>query len=87
MLVFIYRSFVSFRMYESGINCPKVVLLRKHILVMTFIGHNQKPAPKLKDAKLSAADLIIAYDQCIEVGDVIAYCSLFHIDLASLTHE
>ena len=56
-------------MQENGINCPQVLLLRKHILVMSFIGHNQKPAPKLKVAKLSAADLIIAYEQCIEVGE------------------
>lgn len=38
---------------------------------MSFIGHNQKPAPKLKHAKMSAADLIIAYEQCIEVGQFI----------------
>ena len=65
-------------MYEHGINCPRVLLLRKHILVMGFIGNYQKPAPKLKDAKLSMADLIIAYEQCIEVCFIALYF-LIHV--------
>ncbi|PIK53678.1 putative serine/threonine-protein kinase RIO3 [Apostichopus japonicus] len=36
------------RMREAGIRTPDVILLKKHILVMTFIGENQKAAPKLK---------------------------------------
>jgi len=71
------------RMYEHGINCPHVLLLRKHILVMAFIGNYQKPAPKLKDAKLSMADLIIAYEQCIEMMQkMYKECNLIHADLS-----
>ena len=54
-------------MQEAGIPCPKVVCLRKHILVMTFVGADQKPAPKLKDAILSRSELESAYKQCTEV--------------------
>ena len=54
-------------MRESGVRCPEVILLKKHILVMSFIGDHQKAAPKLKDVKLSTADLLIAYEQVLEV--------------------
>jgi len=54
-------------MKKCGILCPSVVLLKKHILVMSFIGEGRNPAPKLKDAKLSDAEYELAYDQCVQV--------------------
>jgi len=54
-------------MKKRGIPCPSVVLLKKHILVMSFIGEERNPAPKLKDASLSDADYELAYDQCVQV--------------------
>ena len=36
------------RLQKVGIHCPEVVSLRKHVLVMSFIGNDQKAAPKLK---------------------------------------
>jgi len=48
-------------------NCPEVVVLRKHVLVMSFIGTDHVPAPTLKEAKLSHSQLQSAYDQCIKV--------------------
>ena len=56
-------------MRKFDIPCPRVQLLRKHILVMTFIGKDQIPAPKIKDAKLPSEDLQIAYNQIISVSD------------------
>ena len=56
-------------MRKFDIPCPRVQLLRKHILVMTFIGKDQIPAPKIKDAKLPPEDLQIAYNQIISVSD------------------
>jgi RIO kinase 1 len=41
------------------------VVLRKNILLMTFIGKNGVPAPRLKDAKLSDEKLREMYMQCI----------------------
>ncbi|XP_020623350.1 serine/threonine-protein kinase RIO3-like [Orbicella faveolata] len=55
------------RMKKAGIACPTVALLKKHILVMSFIGKDQQPAPKLKDAVLSARQLQLAYEQCVQV--------------------
>ena len=40
--------------------------LKKHILVMQFIGRDQVAAPKLKDAKLSKDQLCSAYQQVID---------------------
>ena len=55
-------------MEKCGIPCPRVITWRKNVLVMQFLGQNQIPAQKLKDAKLSAADLEDAYQQCIKVN-------------------
>ena len=55
-------------MRKAGIPCPTVALLKKHILVMSFIGKDQKPAPKLKDAVLSLRQLQQAYEQCVQVS-------------------
>lgn len=51
------------RLKNAGIPCPDVVVLKKHVLVMSFIGSNHNPAPKLKYAILSEADSILAYEQ------------------------
>ena len=55
------------RLSEGGVACPEVVLLKKHVLVMSFIGHDQIPAPTLKEAPLSRDQLTSAYQQCIQV--------------------
>lgn len=55
-------------MKKAEIPCPEVVLLRKHILVMSFIGKDHVPAPKLKDAKLSSEDMKNAYNQVLHVS-------------------
>lgn len=71
------------RMREAGIRAPIVILLKKHILVMTFIGENQQAAPKLKDVQLSSADKQIAYDQCLEMMErMYQACNLIHADLS-----
>lgn len=71
------------RMRKFAIPCPKVELLRKHILVMTFIGKDQKPAPKIKDAQLPPEDMEIAYNQIISVmKKLYRKCGLVHADLS-----
>lgn len=55
------------RLNEGGISCPEVVFLRKHILIMSFIGHDQKPAPTLKEIRLPSELMRSAYEQCIHV--------------------
>ena len=55
------------RMQKAGISCPKPLVLKKHVLVMSFIGRDQNPAPKLKDAPLSPHQMVTAYEQCVQV--------------------
>ena len=55
------------KMRKFYIPCPDVILLKKHVLIMSLIGGDSKPAPKLKDANLTQEQLKIAYEHCIQV--------------------
>ncbi|XP_048968787.1 serine/threonine-protein kinase RIO3 isoform X2 [Canis lupus baileyi] len=71
------------RMQRAGIPCPTVVLLKKHILVMSFIGHDQVPAPKLKEVKLSSEEMKEAYYQTLHLmQQLYNECTLVHADLS-----
>ncbi|XP_015208974.1 serine/threonine-protein kinase RIO3 [Lepisosteus oculatus] len=71
------------RMQKVGIPCPEVVILKKHILVMSFIGENQVPAPKLKDVKLNSEDMKGAYFQVLHMmQQLYQECNLVHSDLS-----
>lgn len=71
------------RMQRAGIPCPTVVLLKKHILVMSFIGHDQVPAPKLKEVKLSSEEMTDAYYQTLHLmQQLYNECTLVHADLS-----
>ena len=56
-------------MKKFNVPCPEVQVLKNHVLIMSFIGENGVPAPKLKVAPLSSADLEDAYEQVIRVGN------------------
>ena len=60
--------FTPHRLRRWGIPCPEVVLLRKHVLIMSFIGHDMKPAPKLREVSLTPTQMNTAYQQCIQVS-------------------
>ena len=55
-------------MSRGGIRVPEVVLLRNQVLLMSFIGRDGRPAPKLKEAaeRMSAEELGTAYNQVNE---------------------
>ena len=42
------------RLYKAGIPCPEPLILKNHVLVMGFLGDDGWPAPRLKDADISA---------------------------------
>lgn len=63
-----------YRMQRAGISCPSVVKLKKHVLVMSFIGEDGCAAPKLKDAELDDEQLQVAYEQCVEVRPFLRHC-------------
>lgn len=71
------------RMKRADIACPDVVVLKKHILVMSFIGENHVAAPKLKDAPLTFTDLNYAYEDVIStMKKLYASAALVHADLS-----
>jgi serine/threonine-protein kinase RIO1 len=55
-------------MARFGIPCPRPLLLKKHVLVLEFIGKDGHAAPKLKFAKLNTAEWQLAYEQVVEVS-------------------
>lgn len=56
------------RLKKAGIRCPEVVVMKKHVLVMEYIGKGyEKPAPKLKDAGLTDAEMICAYEEIVDI--------------------
>lgn len=71
------------RIRESGIPCPRVVLLKKHILLMSFVGENCKSAPQLRVARLSQKQRLSAYNQVVEIMKKLYHeCRLVHGDLS-----
>ena len=71
------------RMREVGLPCPEVVLLKKHVLVMGFIGNGGRPAPKLREAVLSVEEIDAAYQQTVSMMQkMFTECHLVHADLS-----
>ena len=71
------------RIYQSGIPCPRPILLKTNILVMEFLGSEGWPSPRLKDATLSEKRLREAYVQCIMITrHLFQRCKLVHGDLS-----
>ncbi|XP_018568166.1 serine/threonine-protein kinase RIO3 [Anoplophora glabripennis] len=79
------------RLKRIGIPCPEVIKLREHVLVMSFIGKDNLPAPKLKDAVMSDADFIAAYEEVKNAMKLLyEEANLIHADLSEyniLWHE
>lgn len=54
------------RLQKIGLNCPDMICLKKHVLVMSFIGHQNKPAPKIKDIILKAEEWASVYNEVVD---------------------
>lgn len=79
------------RMQNSQIPVPIPIILRSHVLVMTFIGDKGWAAPKLKDVDLSSSKARELYRDCvIMMWTIYRKCKLVHADLSEfniLYHE
>lgn len=79
------------RMQNVGLPVPTPVLLRSHVLVMTFMGQNGWPAPKLKDVEMTTSKARELYRDCvILMWKMYNKCKLVHADLSEfnlLYHE
>lgn len=71
------------RIYRCGLPCPQVVCLKKHVLVMTFIGSDGKSAPTLKEAALTCDEMDVAYAKTVDLmSRLYKECELIHADLS-----
>ncbi|KAL1511249.1 hypothetical protein AB1Y20_006058 [Prymnesium parvum] len=71
------------RLALAKVPCPEVLLLREHVLVMKFIGHDGFAAPRLKDAKLSLSQATHASVQvALLLRSLYHDCRLVHGDFS-----
>ncbi|XP_057370440.1 serine/threonine-protein kinase RIO1-like [Daphnia carinata] len=79
------------RLETAGLPCPKPILLRSHVLLMSFIGDGGWPAPRLKEVELSESKARELYrDTIILMRRMFHECRLVHADLSEfnmLYHE
>lgn len=64
---FLKEMFNLQRLQRVGIPCPTPVLLKKHVLFLSFIGKDTVPAQRLRDVMLTSEELANAYKQCLNV--------------------
>lgn len=71
------------RLQKIGLNCPNLVCLKKHILVMSFIGRDNKPAPKLREAILKPEKWQSIYNEVVDaMHKMFNVGHLIHADLS-----
>jgi len=73
------------RLWNAGIPCPEPLMLRMHVLLMSFIGDkNGWPSPRLKDAPINDPEKYMRlYLQLVKmVWKMYNQCHLVHADLS-----
>ena len=79
------------RMRNANIYVPQPILLRSHVLLMTFFGKDGWPAPKLKDVEISQSKARELYHDCVVMmWNIFNKSKLVHADLSEfnlLLHE
>lgn len=71
------------RMYNAKLPVPEPIILRSHVLVMTFMGEGGWPSPKLKDVEISQSTARLLYRDCITMmWKMYNICKLVHADLS-----
>jgi RIO kinase 1 len=73
------------RVHSAGIPCPEPLLLRAHVLLMSFIGSRSGwAAPRLKDAVIQdETEALSIYKQLVRsVWILFNHCKLVHADLS-----
>ncbi|XP_028178033.1 serine/threonine-protein kinase RIO1 [Ostrinia furnacalis] len=71
------------RMHSAQLSVPEPIILRSHVLVMTFMGEGGWPSPKLKDVEISQSTARLLYRDCITMmWKMFNICKLVHADLS-----
>lgn len=72
------------RIHQSSIPCPEPILVKSNVLMMEFLGENNEPAPRLKDAEnLDQDTYSLLYLELLKIIRVLYQdCRLIHADLS-----
>ncbi|CAH1638819.1 unnamed protein product [Spodoptera littoralis] len=71
------------RMHKANLNVPEPILLRGHVLIMSFMGEEGWPSPKLKDVELTELEAKTMYKDIIRMmWKMFNICKLVHADLS-----
>jgi len=71
------------RIYEANIPCPRPIMVKSNILLMTFLGKDGWPSPRLRDVTLPPKRQREAYIQCLRImRHMFHRCKLVHGDLS-----
>ena len=71
------------KMKKGNIICPKVIKVKRNLVIMEFLGEEGIPAPTLKSASLSQKDMISAFEKSTRcIKDLYRKCKLIHADLS-----
>ncbi|VDO94506.1 unnamed protein product [Soboliphyme baturini] len=71
------------RLRRADIPCPEPIRLRNHLLLMSFIGEDGIPAPKLKEVDFDSEELASLYESCVAIMQkMFKDCGLVHGDLS-----
>ncbi|KAJ8716258.1 hypothetical protein PYW08_013543 [Mythimna loreyi] len=71
------------RMHNAQLSVPEPVILRSHVLVMSFMGEDGWPSPKLKDVEISQSTARSIYrDIVMMMWKMFNVCKLVHADLS-----
>lgn len=76
--------------FANNVECPEPIAFKENILVMSFIGDNGNPAPRLVDTILTKEDAEYVYDFILEEIKKLLIAKLVHGDLSAyniLIHE
>jgi RIO kinase 1 len=71
------------RAWEAGVSVPYPVEQTDHGLLMEFIGDESMAAPKLGQARLSAAEMATAWEQLLASLRALTGAGLVHADLSA----
>ncbi len=71
------------RMFKNNLPVPEPILLKSHVLLMSFVGTDGYPAPKLKDVEISTSKARELYRECvILIWRLYNIVKLVHADLS-----
>ena len=69
--------------FANGVLCPEPIAFKENVLVISFIGNDGKPTPRLIDVILNEEDLEIVYKLVLKEMEKLAKVKLIHTDLSA----